>query len=84
MIKEAIERIFGTEKESHGLLYINQIGIEKMHMEIGLTFACLNMKKRAKIKRIRTQKRRLPKGKLPHLSIIHRILHKKETNLMFV
>ena len=55
-----------------------------MHMKIGLTFACLNMKKLAKIKRIRAQKRRFPKGKLPNLSIIHRILHRKKTNLMFV
>ncbi|MGM0146331.1 IS1182 family transposase [Enterococcus sp. AZ162] len=82
--KETIERIFGTAKEFHGLRYTNQIGIEKMHMKIGLTFACLNMKKLAKIKRIRVQKRRFPKGKLPNLSIIHRILHRKKTNLMFV
>ncbi len=37
--KETIERIFGTAKEFHGLRYTNQIGIEKMHMKIGLTFA---------------------------------------------
>ena len=47
--KETIERIFGTAKEFHGLRYTNQIGIEKMHMKIGLTFACLNMKKLAKL-----------------------------------
>jgi transposase len=47
--KETIERLFGTAKEFHGLRFTNQIGKEKMHMKIGLTFACLNMKKLAKI-----------------------------------
>ena len=43
--EETIERIFSTTKEFHGLRYTNQIGIVKIHMKIGLTFACLNMKK---------------------------------------
>lgn len=43
--EKTIERIFSTTKEFHGLRYTNQIGIVKMHMKIGLTFACLNMKK---------------------------------------
>jgi hypothetical protein len=47
--KETIERIFGTAKEFHGMRFTNQIGKEKMHMKIGLTFACLNMKKLAKM-----------------------------------
>ncbi len=45
-----------------------------MDMKIGLTFACLNMKKLAKIKRIRTRKQ-------PNLSIVYRVLQKK-TNFM--
>ncbi|KRM33408.1 hypothetical protein FC83_GL002858 [Agrilactobacillus composti DSM 18527 = JCM 14202] len=48
--KETIERIFGTAKEDHGLRYTNMCGREKMAMKIGLTFACLNMKKLAKLK----------------------------------
>ncbi|MCI0130009.1 IS1182 family transposase, partial [Vagococcus sp. CY53-2] len=47
--KQTIERLFGTAKEFHGLRYTNLIGKEKMHMKIGLTFACLNIKKLAKI-----------------------------------
>lgn len=47
--KETIERIFGTAKEYHGMRYTQQIGNEKMAMKTGLTFACMNMKKLAKI-----------------------------------
>ena len=38
--KQTIERLFGTGKE-------------KMHMKIGLTFACLNIKKLAKMLKLR-------------------------------
>lgn len=51
--KETIERLFGTAKEFHGLRYTNQIGREKLHTKLALTFACLNMKKLAKIMRNR-------------------------------
>ncbi|MGE7768648.1 IS1182 family transposase [Peribacillus sp. NPDC096540] len=54
--KQTIERLFGTAKEFHGLRYTNMIGKEKMHMKIGLTFACLNIKKLAKILKLRDQK----------------------------
>ncbi|TLQ14166.1 IS1182 family transposase [Lentilactobacillus parafarraginis] len=47
--KETIERVFGTAKEFHGLRYTNMRGKDKMAMKVGLTFACLNMKKLAKI-----------------------------------
>jgi transposase DDE domain len=47
--KETIERVFGVAKENHSMRYTQQIGKEKMAMKIGLTFACLNMKKLAKI-----------------------------------
>ena len=47
--KETIERVFGVAKENHSMRYTQQIGKEKMVMKIGLTFACLNMKKLAKI-----------------------------------
>lgn len=45
--KETIERIFGTAKEHHGMRYTQMVGKKKMSMKIGLTFACLNMKKLA-------------------------------------
>ena len=51
--KQTIERLFGTAKEFHGLRYTNLIGKEKMHMKIGLTFACLNIKKLAKMLKLR-------------------------------
>ena len=43
--KETIERVFGTAKEHHAMRYTQQVGKEKMAMKVGLTFACMNMKK---------------------------------------
>lgn len=54
--KETIERLFGTAKEHHAMRYTQQIGREKMQMKIGLTFACLNMKKLVKILKNRESK----------------------------
>ena len=45
--KETIERVFGTAKEMHGMRYTHMIGKEKMSMKVGLTYACMNMKKLA-------------------------------------
>ena len=45
--KETIERDFGTAKEHHTMRYTQQVGKEKMAMKVGLTFACMNMKKLA-------------------------------------
>lgn len=47
--KETIERCFGTAKEHHGMRYTQQVGKEKMAMKVGLAFACMNMKKLARI-----------------------------------
>lgn len=43
--KETIERLFGTAKEYHNLRYTREIGKSKMEDKIGLTLACLNLKK---------------------------------------
>ncbi len=51
--KETIERIFGSSKEFHGLRYTNQSGREKLQTKLALTFACLNMKKLAKMMKSR-------------------------------
>lgn len=51
--KETIERNFGTAKEHMGMRYTQMTGKEKMSMKIGLTFACLNMKKLVKILELR-------------------------------
>ena len=48
--KETIERIFGTAKENHGLRYTQMFGKARMEMKVGLTFACMNLKKLAKMK----------------------------------
>ena len=47
--KETIERIFGTAKENHGFRYTQMVGKARMNMKVGLTFACLNLKKLAKM-----------------------------------
>lgn len=47
--KETIERCFGTAKENHGLRYTNMVGKARMNMKVGLTFACMNLKKLAMI-----------------------------------
>ena len=47
--KETIERIFGTAKEQHGFRYTQYVGKARMEMKAVLTFACMNLKKLAKI-----------------------------------
>ena len=47
--KETIERIFGTAKEQHGSRYTQYIERARMEMRAGLTFACMNLKKLARI-----------------------------------
>lgn len=49
--KETIERIFGTAKENHELRYTQMYGKARMDMKVGLTFACMNLKKLAKSSR---------------------------------
>ena len=61
--KETIERIFGTAKENHGLRYTQMFGKARMEMKVGLTFACMNLKKLAKMK----QKRGLLAVEISHL-----------------
>ncbi|MGL5260059.1 MAG: transposase, partial [Lachnospiraceae bacterium] len=48
--KETIERLFGTAKENHGFRYTQMYGKARMEMKVGLTFACINLKKLAKMK----------------------------------
>lgn len=51
--KETIERLFGSAKEQHGFRYTQYIGNARMRMKAGLTFACMNLKKLAKILDVR-------------------------------
>ena len=46
--KETIERLFGTAKEYHNLRYTREKGKPKMEDKVGLTLACLNIKKLVK------------------------------------
>jgi len=48
--KETIERIIGTAKENHGFRYTQMFGKARMEMKVGLTYACMNLKKLAKMK----------------------------------
>ena len=45
--KETIERIFGTAKEAHGFRYTHMRGKARMRMKVGMTYACMNLKKLA-------------------------------------
>ena len=55
--KQTIERLFGTAKENHGFRYTQLVGKARMEMKVGLTFACMNLKKLAGILRLREEKR---------------------------
>ena len=46
---QELERLFGTAKENHGFRYTQMIGKARMEMKVGLTFACMNLKKLAKM-----------------------------------
>ncbi len=47
--KETIERLFGTAKEAHGFRYTHMKGKARMRMKVGLTYACMNLKKLARM-----------------------------------
>lgn len=51
--KETIERIFGTAKEYHGFRYTHMYGKARMSMKASLTYACMNLKKLAKMLRMK-------------------------------
>lgn len=57
--KETIERLFGTAKEEHGFRYTQYIGKTQMNTKVALTFACMNLKKLARILELRDKKKRL-------------------------
>lgn len=54
--KETIERVFADAKEKHGMRYTRLRGLQKVRMQVTLTFACMNLKKLAKWKRRNTSK----------------------------
>ena len=60
--KETIERIFGTAKENHGFRYTQMYGKARMQMKVGLTFACMNLKKLANMLYQRERRKALSSG----------------------
>ncbi len=48
--KETIERDFGLAKELHGFRYTQLFGKARMEMKAAFTYACLNLKKLAKVR----------------------------------
>jgi len=66
---ETIERVFADAKEKHAMRYTQLRGLQKVKMQVMLTFACMNLKKLA------TWKRR--KGILPPLlqHFVHQIAY---------
>jgi hypothetical protein len=82
--KQTIERIFGTAKENHGFRYTQQYGKARMEMKVGLTYACMNLKKLA---RILKRKGWLPDHPSPYfqklLEICLKIIKKKSRALPF-
>lgn len=45
--KETIERVFADAKEKHGMRYTQYRGLARVKMQVGLTYACMNLKKLA-------------------------------------
>lgn len=41
--KETIERVFADAKEKHGMRYKRLRGLQKVSMQVALTFACMNL-----------------------------------------
>ena len=50
---QTIERVFADAKEKHALRYAQMRGLQKVKMQVTLTFACMNLKKLAMWKRRR-------------------------------
>lgn len=53
MRSQTIERVFADAKERHGMRYTQLRGLQKVKMQVTLTFACMNLKKLATWKRRR-------------------------------
>jgi hypothetical protein len=51
MRSQTIERVFADAKEKHAMRYTQLRGLQKVTMQVTLTFACMNLKKLAKWKR---------------------------------
>jgi transposase len=70
---QTIERVFADAKEKHAMRYTQLRGLQKVKMQVMLTFACMNLKKLA------TWKRRV--GTLPPFS--PRCIHQSAEGVCF-
>lgn len=75
--KQTIERLFGTAKENHGFRYTQQYGKARMEMKVGLTYACMNLKRLA---RILKRKGLLPEAAISFFLRFHVFLQNRTTN----
>lgn len=81
--KETIERVFADAKEQHGMRYTHLRGLAKLTMEVTLIFACMNLKKLAKRKWIRTGGYRRLKSNIENILKYLWIFQYKITNSIF-
>lgn len=75
--KETIERIFGSAKENHGMRYTQYIGKARMEMKVGLTFACMNIKKLAMMLQKTGKLNSIPSSLLQNLQVFLKYRQKK-------
>jgi len=73
---QTIERVFADAKEKHALRYTQLRGLQKVKMQVTLTFACMNLKKLA------TWKRR--KGLLAPVSKVYSQFKSSLINFLFI
>lgn len=77
---QTIERVFADAKEKHAMRYARMSGLEKVKMQVTLTFACMNLKKLAMWKQ---KARRLCLTASPFLYIftnyIYRLIRKSSS-----
>lgn len=88
MRKETIERIFGTAKEHHGMRYAVSRGHDQIMMKVGLTFACMNIKKLVNILSKADDKYGPPKGRKGRSALLleklkDHLTRKAQTNSLF-
>ena len=76
--KETIERVFANVKEKHSMRYTQYRGLAKIKTEATLRFACMNLKKLAKWKRIKGLLRSFIRG---FIQILAQVIQKSVATL---
>ena len=76
--KETIERVFADAKEKHSMRYTQYRGLAKVKAEATLRFACMNLKKLAKWKRIKGLLRSFIRG---FIQILAQVIQKSVATL---